>query len=365
MFYSDVPAQNGNIEIKLSATVDSTPEALLDLLTLSFDTILPEPFLFSTIRNNAGEPVHRLYMDIIVSSRNDGVLLHSFHEALLAFSIPGNDFISFNDKEIASGTFLDRNDGGRFNFVLTERGQRMISRLQQGLLLPADRFTIELIISEGAAAKNDGKRVTSKSVSFDLDLIGAASKITAPEPAIEQLSNIDLTKEEPQFNWSGLPGQSYRLVVIEDTPDNNAELLLEYAFGRPNPDSLRTQLTNFEYLDVIVQGNSYTMPASLGKQLDQGKNYVWQVRGSIETPNGKQQVKSEVWKFTVNKMIEDEVIDLLVQIYGRTKVDQMIEQGLQLDEIETAGRIYKGQEAVTYLRELVEKIKQNNATVVH
>jgi hypothetical protein len=364
-YNSELAAQNGSIEVELSASVNSTPEALMDLLTLSFDTILPEPFLVGTIRNKSSETAHRLYMDIIVSSRNEGVLLHSFHETLLSFSIPGNDFVSFNDKEIASGSFSGSSAGGRFNFLLTERGQRMINRLQRGLLLPADHFTIEVKLSEGAAARNGGILISSNSVTFDLDLLGAAAKITAPERVVEQLSNIDLTQEEPQFMWSGLAGQSYRLVVIEDTPNNNVELLLEYAFGRSNPDSIRTQLTNFEYLDVIVKGNSYTMPASLSKQLDQGKNYVWQVRSKIETPNGAQEVKSDIWRFTVNQIIKDEVTDLLIQIYGQSKVDQMMQQGLQLDEIEIDGKVYKGQNAVRYLRELVEKINQKKATVVN
>ncbi|MEX2435523.1 MAG: hypothetical protein WD735_02500 [Balneolaceae bacterium] len=340
-------------------------DQITELLLMPVQSDLQDPVLQIELINDTDETLQDLYLEISIGSENFEELLQISLNENSPFIMESGANIQFTNKELAERSISGMAGNQQFDFVISESARRLINSIQQGITPLPDRFLLDVSVYQNNPESNGGNEIASEAVAFDVDVLSQKLMITASETGIENLSNLDLRVDRPVFQWNGNPDQTYRLVVVEDTPEKNEQALLRQSFNQALNDTERTNLNEFEYLDVLVTGDRYEYPAERNKPLEHGKDYAWQVQTTVLTPNGEQTVTSDIWKFSLHTLIEAEVRDLLVTLFGNEKVEQMIANGMQLDQIEIGDTVYTNNEAVEYLKDLVSKVDENKVVIVN
>lgn len=360
-----VYGRQNTVRINLDHYFSQQADQITELLLMPVQSDLQEPVLQIELINNSDETLQDLYLEISIGSENFEELLQTSLNENSPFIMESGANIQFTNKDLAGRSISGMEGNQQFDFVISENARRLINRIQQGITPLPDRFLLDVSVYQNNPESNGGNMIATEAIAFDVDVLSQMLMITASETAIENLSNLDLRQEQPVFQWNANPDQTYRLAVVEDTPENDEQALLRQSFNQAINDTERTNLNEFEYLDVLVTGDRYEYPADSIKPLEHGKDYAWQVQTTVQTSSGEQTVTSDIWKFSLNTLIEAEVRDLLVTLLGNEKVVEMIANGLQLDQIEIGDTVYTNNEAVEYLKDLVSKVDQNKVVIVN
>lgn len=358
-------ARQDTIQIGLNENFSNTIPEIRELLLLAVESELNDPILEFEIENTTDQSFSNLFIEISISSEEQGQLLRVTQNDSYPISLNENSDIRFTNKDIIDQTFPGSTVTPQFNFLLLERGRRLLNTIENNQLPTGAPYQISVSIFEDGNREANGSLVGSRTFTLGAGALADHSTIEADEESLELLANLDISRERPLFKWNSSPYKTYRLVVVEDTPENNTELLLQHSFNQANSDFIRTDLADFEYLDVNITGNSYAYTESMLKQLEYGKTYAWQVRTTIHTPTGEEEVQSDIWRFSLNTPIDGEVRELLTILFGEERVSQMVESGLQLNEIEIGGVTLSDRDAVEYLTQLAEKIRNNRVVITH
>jgi hypothetical protein len=360
-----VYGRQNTVRINLDQYFSQQADQITELLLMPVQSDLQEPVLQIELINDTDETLQDLYLEISIGSENFEELLQISLNENSPFIMEGGANIQFTNKDLADRSISGMAGNQQFDFVISENARNLINRIQQGITPLPDRFLLDVSVYQNNPESNGGNEIASEAVAFDVDVLSQKLMITASETDMENLSNLDLRVDQPVFQWNGNPDQTYRLVVVEDTPENDEQALLRQSFNQALNGTERTNLNEFEYLDILVTGDRYEYPSDRNKPLEHGKDYAWQVQTTVLTPNGEQTVTSEIWKFSLHTLIEAEVRDLLVTLFGNEKVEQMIANGLQLDQIEIGDTVYTNNEAVEYLKDLVSKVDENKVVIVN
>lgn len=358
-FTSVVQARQDSVHINLYENFSNTRPEIRELLLFAVEGALEEPFLEFELINTGHETHSNLYIEINISSDHNKLLARIIQDASKAITIGGESTLRFTNQDIKNQFIPGLPDPMQFSFVLPEQGRQLLNDLKDDQFTPAGSYHLTISLFERENGSTNGSLVTSETFTLGSGFASNHPVIRTDEESIRRLSNLDLSKERPVFRWEGSPYRTYRLVVIEDLPDRNTGRLLQHSFNQTYEGSIRTSLAEFEYLDVRVTDNQYIFPEMPGKQLDHGKSYAWQVKTVVQTPSGEQEATSEIRRFSLNIPIEGEVKELFIRLLGQSATDQMIESGLQLDEIEIGGTTLSDRNAVEYLTQLLEKSENN------
>lgn len=349
-----------DISIDLQFNDEFSAENLVDLITLTFNSSYQIPVMFYEIENRLNEQTQELFTEITVRSENIGDLLTSRQDINTGLRIAAGETIRFSNLDIIRGAVPGVAGQSKFDFSLSSEARDILSALRDGAVIGDDLFTVEMKLFD---ENNPEEAIVMNSINFETRLSEEEISIRSDDVAISRLSNIDLRAENPSFQWGGLENQSYRLVIVAAGEEANAEQLLANRFNKEySPDNIR-DLSENVYLDVLTRGNTFELPEALINALEQGKDYAWQVQSNVRTTSDTVQVKSDIWQFSTNKVLDDELIDLLTTFFGRTKVQQMLDDGLQLHRIELEGQVYNAEEAIEVLREMKQKINNNRAKI--
>jgi hypothetical protein len=361
--FHEIDDRASEVVIELEFAADFDKANLEDLITLTFNSRTQAPVMFYQIENQSQEVIDRLYAEIHVRSESFGSLLVSKQRSELGVTIPAGESIRFSNLDIIGGTVPGTGTNSKFDFELTDQGRNILSAIRNGALIGDDRYIVEVKLYKGRVPDDGAGYLSSNSIDFETRLSAEEINIRTDNEANSRLSNIDLRSETPTFQWGGLSSQVYRLVVVGEREGIDVEQSLNSRFNREHSsDNIRDTSENV-YLDILTRGNVFELPESLVNSLEQGRNYAWQVRSNIRTTHGSIPVESDIWRFSTNKVLDDELIDLLSSLFGRERVERMVNEGLQLHSIELDGEVYTAEEALVVLREMKQKIINNNAKV--
>jgi hypothetical protein len=349
------------IMIDLEFAPEFQASGLANLITLTFNSSDQTPVLLYTLTNASEADIEQFYLEVAVKSENTGDLLLSRQNSNYGIRIPAGASISFTNLDIIRGTVPGVQGQSKFDFSLTSDARNMLAALRAGAPVDDDRFVVDVKVF-----KSDGsgeRYLSSGSVEFETTLSPDEIAITPAPESNNRLSNIDLRNEKPMFEWHGLEHLTYRLVIVSTDEERNVEEDLNRRFSRQYSPSNVRDLSENVYLDILIRGNVFELPEDLADVLEQGRCYAWQVRSSVRTTHGSVEVASDIWHFSTNKVLDDELIDLLSALFGHERVQRMVDNGLQLHKIELEGKVYAAHEAVEVLREMKQKINNNRATI--
>lgn len=349
------------INVTFSETFDS--QNLAALITHPFSRTVEEPIVIYEIENNTDQNYSQLFLEIVVESNAYGRLITSTQNSSSGIEIEAGSKIQFTNLDIVAESVPGVTGLAKFDFELGSEARNLLNLLNGGAPVGDDRYTVKATVYSFDAIVNERTMLAESITEYVTSLQRDRLTINTNRESVERLSNIDLREERPAFQWDGLENQVFRLVVVQDRDGIDVEQSLNQRFNQPfAADQIRDVSQNV-YLDVLTRGNQFELPNNLVNTLEQGKNYAWQVRSNVRTTTSSFEVASEIWRFSTNRVLDTELIDLLSRLMGRAKVQQLLDSGLQLHRIELDGEVYTAEEAVVLLREMTNKINNNKARV--
>ena len=255
--------------------------------------------------------------------------------------LPGQS-ASVSNIDLSMGRLPNTRNRVVFNGRLTSDGRALFNRLRGVTSLPADEYTIEVRLYQRNNSVNGGILVGSSSVTLGGNLIDSDLSIYLLSPGETVGSGVTISNPYPEFRWEGQQGQTYRLVLVEAVAGEDPQALLESAISTASSRGGAERLLEHEYLDVQVDGTSFSYPSFGTKSLQPGKRYYWQVYTELQTTSGVRERASEIWSFTMRDSresvagveIDDELSELLISIIGTVKTERIIREGFSLFEIE-------------------------------
>lgn len=361
-------SQNSDFYIDISAEPLMSSAQIVELSTLINGDGNSTTRLFTVqVSNESEDLADDLYLDIEVLSARDGLLIVSHQRNELPFGLRGGETASFSNVDISRQRLPNSTEPVRFNGRLTESGRTLLNRLQGITTLPADEYTIRVTLFKRNNSVNGGLMLGSSSVTFGSNLIDSDLTISMISPGEAVGSGVSISNPNPEFRWDGLYQQKYRLILVEASDREDPEMLIEGALSTPASENGGQELLSHEFMDVIVNGTSFTFPSFGVKQLREGKTYYWQVFSELQTTSGIRERASEIWEFTLRSSeysastieMDDDIRELLIPLLGVEETNRITRNGFNLFEIELDGEILRGEAAKEELMELLEKIRSN------
>lgn len=361
-----IHAQQASIDVEPSAILENAQ--VLSVSGLGVNTDGSGPVIMSmTMENLTGERLENLYLEIIVSAAKQGNIVEYTQDAGRPFSLRPFQSVYITNNNLANETFPGIEESVRFSGGLTDAGEDLIGNLSGSTTLPSDTYAIEVTLFTMTDA---GGRTN---IASDVAEIGGGSSVKASVeesdiylkvPGDVLGSEAEITNPYPQFSWEGQNDVSYRLLVVEQNPQDNPESLLESAKSS-NPFSEGGSLLEFENLDVIVEGTSFQFPSSGAQPLEEGKTYYWRVLTTIQSSGDTEEISSEIWNFTLKNQtqstpdtpVSDELEETIVELIGEETYRRLSESGFELESVEYDGQQFTGMAATMKLEELLQKIR--------
>lgn len=308
-----------------------------------------------------------LFLDIEVSSTREGTMMVSFQRNDIPFGLSAGETATISNIDISNGRLPNLSVKATFDGRLTAAGRDMLNRLQGMVTLPPDEYTVLVRLYKRNNSRNGGLLMGVATATFGENLIDSDMSVFLLSPGDPAGAGASISNPFPEFRWEGVPRQNYRLVVVEESRDEDPQSLIESALSTPPSQGGRDRLLDYELLDVRVDGTNYQYPSSGSKPLVNGKTYYWQVFTELQTASGTRERASEIWSFTMRDSqqsvsgvdLDDELKMLLIPILGVEKTNRIIREGFALIEIEIDGQVLSGEAAKEELMELLDKMRSN------
>lgn len=363
-----VNAQQVTLDVEPSAILEDAQ--VLSVSGLGISTDGSGPVIMSLILENlTGERIENLYLEIIVSAAKHGNIVEYTQNPGRPFSLKPFQSVYITNNNLANETFPGIEETVSFSGGLTDAGDDLIENLSGSTTLPRDTYAIEVTLFSMTDAKG------RTNLASDAAEIGGGrnvkafveeSEIYLKVPGDILGSEAVITNPYPQFSWEGDNNVSYRLLVVEQNPQENPESLLESAKSS-RPFSQGGSLLEFENLDVIVEGTSFQYPSSGAQPLEEGKTYYWRVVSTIQSSGDTEEIASEIWNFTLKSQtqstpdtpVSDEVEQIIVELIGQESFNRLSESGFELESVEFDGQQFTGMAATMKLEELLQKIRDD------
>jgi len=361
-------AQNSDPDSGLAVNVSIAPDFdavnIENLITLTFSSLNERPVVNYEITNNRSTGTARFLIETFIRSENQGLILRSSQNPNTVFEMEAKEVLRFSNLDIIRGTIPGQSGDVKFDFVLTNRGRQLLSRLNEGAVADEDRFYVDVRI----LPENDYKAepVASASAEIETSVPEAYLEIRGHGPTLDALSTIEAGSRLPPLRWVAPENQQYRLIVaVDEGGSNGAERVIENRFNREfDPRSVTDPQENI-LIDVVIGETEFDLPGAITQLIVPGNDYVWQVGAEIATLKQNIQIKSDIWRFSIPEAdtVNEELIAILSEMLGEDKVDDMVDQGYELEQVELGGEVYSAEEAVVILREMLLKIRNRRATI--
>lgn len=367
---------NGGLTVNIQPSPEFDAVNLENLITLTFSSQNEQPVLNFEIINNDGIGSASFLMNTHIRSENSGLILESRQNPESYFRIEAGDTLRFSNLDMIRGSLPGQSESIKFDFTLTNRGRNLLSNLYNGAIADDDQYLIDVQLvsvqnsdsdsDSDSDSGSDRSLASSSTALIESELPEFYTRISADPQALDALSQLNLDEEQPVFRWVAPSDLRYRLIVA-DNNDVSGDITetLNGRFSMDFDPELAFNPDGSIIMDIFVEGTEFVMPAVLAAILEPGSEYAWQVSAEVVTLRQKLNIKSEIWTFEVFKEdeVNEQLIALLSELLGEDKVDQMIEDGYELQQIELGGEVYNAGEAVEILREMLQKIRNRRATI--
>ncbi len=332
------------------------------------------------LANNTDQPIGDLYFHIEVENTAVGVIATLDQRQGRPFELPPR-LIRASNNDLQNG-IPGIDESLDFEGGLTNEGEEFVNNLEGQTRLPDDVYTLKLQIYQNANRLNGGQCVASATAAVGEEPMTNVQDVYINSPGGEVDSGMDfeISTNQPQFDWSTDGGDSYRVVVVEASDSESPESLLEDARSTgpvlEDNQSIGNTLLPYEMADVRLTGRtSFQYPSSGVRQLEGGDKYYWQVTTLVRTPEGEEEINSEIWSFTIrdqgqatgteNTQMTEQARQNLRTVLGDGQLMNMQDQGMELQSVMIDGQRYSGQEMIRKLNEIVERARRGEITIVN
>jgi len=355
--------QSTEMELDVRMDSDFSQEDLSEMFSAVIEQNGSAQFFQITAENRSRGILRNNFVILEIHSEAFGTILTAEQSSSGFFSLNPGGQITFSNLSITEISNLEIKGEPEFDLVITSNGRKLIQNLRRGYLITDDLFTLNVRIDQDIM--DNRETVTQESVSFETALSERELVIETDREVVAELMSLNVSNEAPEFSWSGEQNRPYRLVIVDTDRAQNADALFSERFASEHSESdIRDEQAGV-VLDVIAGESSYQIPDRFAGLFEPGKTYAWQVQSTKQTVlDNFVQAYTDRLEFTTSFPIEGEIRELLVKIFGEERTNEFIENGLLLDQIQVDGATYSKDEVLQILREMSEKIGNNQLKVV-
>ncbi|MDZ7758186.1 hypothetical protein [Rhodohalobacter sp.] len=363
IFSVSAVAQSTDMELDIRMDSDFSQEDLSEMFSAVIEQNGAAQFFQITAENRSSGILRNNFVILEIHSEAFGTILTAEQSSSGFFSLNPGGQITFSNLSITEISNLEIQGEPEFDLVITSNGRKLIQNLRRGYLITDDLFTLNVRIEQDIM--DNRETVTQESVSFETALNERELVIETDREIVAELMSLNVSNEAPEFSWSGEQNRAYRLIIVDNDRAQNADALFSERFAREHSESdIRDEQAGV-VLDVIASESSYQIPDRFAGLFEPGKTYAWQVQSTKQTVlDNFVQAYTDRLEFTTSFPIEGEIRELLVNIFGEERTNEFIENGLLLDQIQVDGATYSKDEVLQILREMSEKIENNQLKVV-
>ncbi|XWN37001.1 MAG: hypothetical protein ROO71_13695 [Balneola sp.] len=358
-------AQNQTLSLEIEVSDILANSQFVGLTNLGLDSEGRGPVLVqSFIQNHTNEIVDNLYLEVRVFAGKIGEIVNVITRPGTPFSLQPMQSIYVTNNTLSEDGVPGITEKVDFDGGLTAAGDDFIEGLDGSTTLPADVYSIEIIVFK---LTNETGRV---------DLVSSSAEIGGAVPVSESVdfflrtpgdvtdANVEITNPYPQFSWEGEQGIEYRLLVVKSSEPDSPESLLQSARSSA-PPSEGGSLLQFENLDVKVTAETFQYPSSGAVPLEAGKTYYWQLSTSIQSGVNTEERTSEIWSFKLAEpetseptiTITEETKKAIINLVGNGRFENLVSSGYTVQSFQIDGVTYSGSQASIILAELLRKIE--------
>ena len=330
----------------------------------------PTLYRLSLENTNASEGVNDLYLQVVIESDKIGRILEIRQGSGRSFSLDPGQRIFVTNNNLDNG-LPGVEEPIVFKRNFTREGRNFYNDLKGSTSLPPDRYQIRVEVYKGST---NGELLASRTDEVGTNIAEDTHDFYLLSPGDELGSGMVISNSYPNFQWQGGSGGTYRLVVVESREGESPQSLMEGALSSDPMEVVGSSggglLLDYEMLDVLVSGSGYQYPNYGVQDLEEGTQYYWQIVSQLETINGVQERKSEIWSFTLADMRSGfngsqagEVIRALEQILG-DRFEEMRQNNFSFESIEVEGQTFRSGQAMQKLMELVRKNNQGDVSII-
>jgi hypothetical protein len=357
------PDPDGGLELQVRLAPEFEAVNLENLITLTFSNQNNRPVLQYEISNPEGSGVVEFLMDTRIMSEGLGTILESTQNPSTRLRIGDGQTMRFTNIDIIWGTISGQAARPRFDFTLTSEGRNLLNKLNSGAVPDADVFYVEVQLRKAGDTAGSSDLLVASELELETDIPRSYQAIDADPANQAFLENLNLDEEIPEFRWAGPDNQRYRLIVVSGSGSEEAAGRLNSRFAQSFDPSRFHEPEQEILLDVMTGNRFFIADNDLAGIFEPGSEYYWQVATTVTTVRSEREIRSDVWSFSTMDPVMDELISLLSFLLGEERVQQMIEDGYELDVIELGGVTYTAEEAVPVLREMQRRIQNRRATI--
>ena len=358
-------AQNQVLEVELEVSDVLANSQFIGLTNLGLDNEGRGPILVrGYIQNLTNDVIGDLHLEVKVFAGKIGEIVNVTTRPGFPFSLQPMQSVYVTNNTLSEDGVPGITENVKFDGGLTTEGDQFIENLDGSTTLPADIYSIEVIIFKQT---NETGRV---------DLVSTTAEIGGAVPVSESVdfflrtpgdvtdANVEITNPYPQFSWEGDQGIEYRLLVVKSSDTDSPESLLQSARSSA-PPAEGGSLLQFENLDIKVTGEAFQYPSSGAQPLEPGQTYFWQLSTSIQSGVNFEERTSEIWSFKLSEpettddtiVITEETKKAIVNLVGNGRFENLVSSGFTVQSFQIDGVTYSGAQASIILAELLRKIE--------
>ncbi|PKD43842.1 hypothetical protein [Rhodohalobacter barkolensis] len=355
-------AQPSDLEVNISMDADFSQDDLSEMLSAVIEQNGSSQFFRISAENQSSGIMRNNSVTFVIRSEKFGTILTAEQTSSGFFSLNPGGQITFSNLSISDISNLEIKGEPDFNLLISSNGRKLIQNLRRGYLITDDRYTLDVILVQNIM--DEREEISRSSVSFETTLDERELAIEADREVVAELIGLNVSKEAPEFAWSGDQGRPYRLVIVDlDRAQNANNLFSERFESEHSEDDIRDEQAGV-VLDVVANETRYQIPDRFAGLFEPGKTYAWQVQTTKKTvEDSSVQSYTNRLEFTAFYPIEGEVRELLIKLFGEEKTEQFIEDELLLDQIVIDGETYSKRDALLYLREMADKMELNKLKI--
>lgn len=364
----DVSAQDQIISLEIEVSDILRNSQFLSLTGLGIDNEGRGPILVQGfIQNLTDDTVSDLFLEVRVFAGKVGEIANITSRPGFPFSLAPMQSVYVTNNTLSEDMVPGISENVEFDGGLTPEGDNFIENLDGSTTLPADIYSVEVIIFQST---NENGRVVLASAQAEIGggvPISESVDFFLRTPGDIADANVEITNPYPQFSWEGEQGIEYRLIVVKNSAGDSPESLLQSARSSA-PISEGGSLLQYENLDVKVTGESFQYPSSGAQPLEQGQTYYWQLSTSIQSGVGNEERTSEIWSFKLSEpettdapiIITEETKKAITQLIGNGRFENLISAGYTMQSFQLDGVTYSGNQAAIILAQLLRKIENGD-----
>ncbi len=371
----------GDVRVDIDLVPALSRAQIISLATLGVDTRGSGARLMTLIvQNTTDRQIAPLYLAVTVEVSGIGTITRIDQRDDTPFSLRPGQVVVANNNQLRRG-LPGVPERIELEGELTPQGEELINSLKGSVTLPDRLYTIDFSIYHGNNRLNGGVLVARTSVSLPdqelftdtgFDLIAPGSSIGEPAQWV--------THGRPVFRWEGNAAQTYRVVVVQAVEGQPAQALIQAALETAPVSSqagvsitqdwqIPGELLEFEMVDVLVTGTSFSYPSVRVQTLQPGSWYYWQVLAVLQTPSGIAYAPSPIWQFGRRRAgiplseLDEEIRQYLARFLP-DRYHHLLLEGYKVEAASIEGEAVSGTQLLKELERLAQELEQGRLRFV-